>query len=331
MSRHTIPRWLQFTLIGLLATGGTVLVVGPQIPVPHPWVYGPAEAAAHIIKAEQNQRWVHTHAYGALSAQRLELEEIRVRGDAMPEALQTTYYDGVAHHQRFEFDALDRWLEEVQTHIPDTRQRFFYDGIMRVFAAQHGENPSTVMDFSRELTKKTGVQDLSNGIRIGIQQGFGDDISEAITIAKRYPEELQYPLYEELGWRVGTDVGADIDAWQRYQSELPPNTTCWFVEGMVRGRTILTLGQSQTWWTQIEQFGSSLPKDCGPEIASGVAEALLIVLGDNPVRLQLQLNDITTPQEKELVIAMLDTKQSRTERPNLEPLPGADPNLAPLQ
>jgi hypothetical protein len=266
-----------------------------------------------------------------LSAQYLDLGEIRIRGDAMPETLQSTYYDGAAHHQRFDFDELDNWIEEIRTNIPDTRQRFFYDGIMRIFASKHGQTPTTVMDFSHDLTEKTGIQDLSNGIRIGIQQGFGDDIAAAIELGKRYPEELHYPLFEELGWRVGTDIGATIAAWQEYQGELPTKSACWFAEGMVRGRAILTLGQDNIWWTEVSQFKRDLTVDCGPEIASGVAEALLIVLGDNPRALQVQLKHIETPSDQEMVLAMLNSKQSRTERPNLEPLPGADPNLKPLQ
>jgi hypothetical protein len=330
MSRTIIPRWLQSTLIGALILGGILLLVISQIEVPHPSFYGPNESAQLINGAPQTRRWVVTRAYGSLSAQSVELPEIRVRGDALPHGLQASYYDGVAHHQLFEFDALDELVADIQEHIPARQQRFFFDGIMRAFTVEHGRTPAKVLDFTHTLTDKTGTPDLSNGIRIGIQQGFGDDMAEAIEIGKRYPENLHYPLFEELGWRVGTDQGIDADTWQEYEESLPPAAACWFAEGMVRGRTILSLGKNRTWWPEVKQFRSEVASQCGPEIASGIAEALLIVLCDSPDDLALHLEQIGDQRDKYMVKSMLDIKQASGVGKNLEALPGAEPNLSPL-
>jgi hypothetical protein len=330
MTRSKIPRWLQSTLIGTLIVGGTLLLVMSQVEVPHPFFYGPKESAQLIHEAPQTRRWVVTRAYGSLSAQSLELSEIRVRGDALPHRLQASYYDGVAHHLPFELDALDESVADIHEYIPASQQRFFFDGIMRAFTVENGRTPVKIMDFAQTLTDKTGTPDLSNGIRIGIQQAFGDDVSEAIEIAKRYPEDIYYPLFEELGWRVGTDKGIDVDTWHEYEESLPAAAACWFAEGMVRGRTILALGETRTWWPEVQQFRSEVASQCGPEIASGVAEALLIVLCDGPEALALQLKEIGAQRDIDMVRSMLEIKQSRGVGKNLAPLPGAEPNLSPL-
>ena len=137
MSPRRVPRWAQRTLIGILLLAGSALVIIPQIEIPHPLVYDPQESAARILKVEQHRRWIITRSYGALSAENIELSEIRERADALPEGLQTTYYDGAAHHQRFDFDDLDAWLQNIEEHIPDENQRFYHDGAVAVIVPAH--------------------------------------------------------------------------------------------------------------------------------------------------------------------------------------------------
>ena len=308
-------------------------MIVPQIKVPHPWIYDPLDSARRISGVENAQRWVVTHAYGALSAELLDLEEIGERGRVLPDGVQTAYFDGAAHHQRFDFENLDSWIKEIQSAIPEDKQRFFYDGIIRVYTREHGRTPKAVLDFASELTEKTGVQDFANGIRIGIQQGFGDDIADAIDLSMSYPEPLHNTLMEELGWRLGTDHGLDVNQWSALKQGLTEQASCWLAEGMTRGRTLLTVGQAEDWWSEVTHFRSELGIDCGLEIASGVAEALLIVFGGSPESIEAQIEAIELQDDKDIVIEILDKKQSLTKEQQLDQMPampGADPNLPPL-
>jgi len=331
MSPSRIPSWAQKVLILVLLLSGTALVIIPQIDIPHPWVYTPQESADRILRVEQHRRWVVTRAYGALSAENLELSEIRVRADALPEGLQTTYYDGAAHHQRFDFDDLDAWIRNIDEHIPATQQRFYHDGIMRLFTREHGRDTERVMAFSTELSDKTRTKDLSNGIRFGLQEEFGDDSREAIQIALQYPTDLYYPLLEEIGWRLGHDHGANAKYWREHEAILPEKTACWLAEGIARGATILLIEDDELWWPEIVKFRTNLPQECGPEVASGVAEALLIVLGDNPDTMLKQLDQVESQEDRKMVVNILDTKQETEGGEQLEALPNADTNLPPLQ
>ncbi len=330
MSTRQPPRWIQIVLISGLVMAGLALVIIPQIEIPHPWIYDPDESAERILRADQSRRWVVTHAYGALSAENIELQEIRERGDALPEGLRTTYYDGAAHHQQVDFDALDAWLMEIKNHIPASRIRFFHDGIMRLYVKENATNPKQVLAFATDLSNKTGTPDLSNGIRIGIQQAFGDNMREAIQVALKYPADLYFPLLEELGWRVGNDHGVDPKHWREHANVLPDKTSCWFAEGMVRGATILMIQHREIWWSNVLNFRSELPESCGPEIASGIAEALLIVLGDNPDSIEKELEQIESMEDREMVTNILNTKQGDVEQ-KLDALPNAYPDLPPME
>ena len=331
MSIRRPPRWLQNVLIGLLIVSGLALVVIPQIDIPHPLVSNPEDSAEKILRVEQHRRWVVTHSYGALSAQNVGIREIRERADALPEGLRSTYYDGAAHHQRVDFDELDAWLDQIDEYIPADKQRLYHDGIMRLFTREQGRNPQRVLDFATELSNKTRTQDLSNGIRIGIQQEFGDDIREAIQIALKYPNDLYYPLFEELGWRLGHDHGADPKYWREHESILPEKAQCWLAEGMTRGTIILMIEDDEIWWPDIISFRNGISSTCGPEVASGVAEALLIVLGDNPDTMIKQLDQVESPEDREMVERILETKQGTEDAQQLEALPNADPDLPPIQ
>jgi hypothetical protein len=280
-----------------------------QIEVPHPWVYGPKASVEHIMKARPSRRWVVAHSYGALAAQQLDFAEIRIRGNEIPMGLEAAYYDGAAHHQQADFEQLDEWTQKIEAHVPDVQQKFFYDGIMRLYVQEHGESPAKVMDFASTLSVKTGAEDLSNGIRIGIQQRFGGDMPNAIQVASTYPKSIHRPLYEELGWRVGNDEGFSAVHWKQYQNDVPNSSQCWFAEGIVRGAIIIALGENSNWWPMVKDLRSEIPPSCSNNIYSGIAEALLIVHGDNQNTMMKQAKHIDLMQDYQSVVSLLKKKQ----------------------
>ena len=329
MSRTRPPRWVQNTLIGLLVICGLGLVIVPQIDIPHPLISNAEDSAAKVMLVERHRRWIVTHSYGALSSRYADMVEVRERADALPEGLRRSFYEGAAHNQCIDFDDLDALLEEVGTHIPNEQQSLFHEAILRLYTREHGENPQRVMDFAREISNKTQAQDLVDGIRVGLQEEFGGNMGEAIQIALQYPTDLYRPLFEELGWRIGNDHGVDAQYWRKHESVLPEETRCWLAEGMTKGALILKIEDNELWWNDIQTFRSSIEADCGAEIASGVAEALLIVLGDNPDTLTRHLDQLGFAEDRLMVEKILAQKQQATSSQSLDALPDADPNLPP--
>ncbi|MGB0638999.1 MAG: hypothetical protein ACPGTU_06695 [Myxococcota bacterium] len=309
MSPKQSINWKRRIGIGVPLFVVMAFLVIRQIEVPHPWVYGPKAGAEHIMKANPSRRWVVAHSYGALAAQWLSFAEIRIRGNEIPLGLEAAFYDGAAHHQDGDFEHLDAWLKEINSHVPDVQRKFFYDGIMRLYVHDHGDSPEKVMEFASELADKTNTTDLSNGVRIGLQQRFGDNIPKAIQVASDYPEKMHGQLYEELGWRVGNDEGFSATDWQKYQDGIPEPSRCDFAEGIVRGATIIALGNNSPWWPKLKKLRSGIPPSCSNNIYSGIAEALLIVHGDNQHTLMEEAKNIALPQDFQSVAALLKKKQ----------------------
>ncbi len=325
MSTKQTIDWKRRFLIGVPLLVVIVWLVILQIEVPHPWVYGPTASVEHIMKARPSRRWVVAHSYGALAAQNLDFAEIRVRGNEVPLGLEAAYYDGAAHHQQANFEELDEWIKEIQSHVPDAQRNFFYDGIMRLYVREHGESSDKVMEFAQTLSSKTGAKDLSNGIRIGIQQEFGGDITKAIQVAATYPTDIHGSLYEELGWRIGNDEGFSTSHWKQHSKDVPSSSQCWFAEGIIRGALIIGLDQDSDWWPQVKKLRSSLPRPCTNHVYSGISEALLIVHGANPNTMMEAAKRIDLMQDYQSVAALLKKKQGNASPRDFSTTPDKSP------
>ena len=309
---------------------GLGLVIIPQIDIPHPLISNAEDSATKILSGKPERRWIVTHSYGGLSAQNADLEEIRERGEALPDGLRYTYYAGAAHRQRFDFDELDSWLADIKRNIPSEHQHLFHEGIVRLYTREHGTDPQRVIDFATEISNKTQTENLSDGIRIGIQEEFGGDIRDAIQIALKYPTDLYYPLFEELGGRIGHDHGIDAKHWREHESMLPENTLCWLAEGMTRGAMLSMLEEDQIWWPSVLEFREAIASDCTPEVTSGIAEGLLIVFGDSQDALKKQLDQVKNPADRIVLEQSLAQKQNVEAMKRPEPLPKSDSDLPPL-
>ena len=153
---------------------------------------------------------------------------------------------------------------------------------MRAYTAVHGRNTEDVLEWAKQIQSLSGAPTLVNGIRIGIQQGFGDNMNDAISIASDFPKDMHPMLFEELGWRIGDESEINIATWETYASGIPEHTECSFAEGMTRGRILLLMADNESWWPQVSLFRTQIPKRCQSHIDSGIAEAILIAVGDRP-------------------------------------------------
>ena len=248
--------------------------------MPHPHIYSPEQSAQKISGVAENKRWVVAHGYGGLCAENLAIEELRARGDALADGLEHAFYDGAAHHQTVDFKNIDDHITAIKEHIPQFYWLLFFDGIMRAYTALNGRNTQDVLDWSAKVQSLSGAKTLVNGIRIGIQQGFGDDMPEAIRIASNFPEVMHPMLFEELGWRVGDETDLTVSTWETHTSTMPGQAECSFAEGMTRGRILFLMAENISWWPHVSVFRTEIPKHCQSHIDSGIAEAILISVGD---------------------------------------------------
>jgi hypothetical protein len=311
------PFWKRRSGIGLgigILLLSVVVMALRQIEVPHPYIYDPSESAQRLQSIPENRRWMAAHGYGTLCAQNLELDEIRVRGDAIPAGLGASFYDGAAHHQRIDFAEIESWIQGIQRHVPKRYQGFFYDGIMQSYVLEQGTSPDEVMAFAARISALTGTKDLSNGIRIGLQQQLGADMTRAIEAAAAYPQAIHYSLFEELGWRVGNDEGLDERHWHLYREQIPAPAQCAFAEGMVRGAVLISLAEEGNWWPAIDAFHTGLSPDCGSAILGGLAEALLIAVGDHPDVMHEELARIQVLKDRQAVSSLMAQKQRQEDR-----------------
>jgi hypothetical protein len=102
----------------------------------------------------------------------------------------------------------------------------------------------------------------------------------AIAIAAEYPESMHALLFEELGWRIGDDESLQVNRWKELNTGIPRPAQCSFAEGMIRGRILWLLGQEAPWWIRVKTFHRDMPGRCQSHLESGIAEALLIAVGD---------------------------------------------------
>jgi len=255
---------------------GTALYLLDQIETPHPYVYSPETAAARLLRVNEGARWKAIHGYGALCAETLELQEIGERGLALPVTDRKSFYDGAAHHQRDPLDDLAGRVDEIRRYIPANHHELFFDGLMKAIAFSEAEDPDLVMIHAEELEKLTRSENLFNGIRIGLQERFGDDMRRATDLAARYPDRVQPALFEELGWRWGDEHALEGAAWLEFAARIPEAGRCSFAEGMIRGRLLRAFAEDLTWWPEIAQFMKTIDTACHDSCISGIAEAVLI-------------------------------------------------------
>ena len=294
-------------LVAMLTVLGLFFVLD-RIDVPHPIVYNKEQAAKKVAAAPGHRMWQVTHAYGALCAQHLDIPHWQERAALLPEGVGYAFYDGAAHHMEVDFDDMQGQVDTIKEHIPEDYWLPLFDGMMRAFTAAHGDEPDRVLAWAERLQEISGAQTLINGLRIGLQQGYGDSIDKAISIAARFPTELQGELFEELGWRVGHDADFAAESWKRHTHGLQDDMACHFAEGMVRGRVLWLVTELQPWWGEVAAFREGVPSRCHSQIESGVAEALLISVGDRPEAVEAELTQVPRGPIHERVVAIIDKR-----------------------
>ncbi len=290
---------------------GTALYLLDKVETPHPYLYSPEAAAERLLRVDLPRRWKAVHDYGALCAETLSLRAIADRGMALPEVERMPFFDGAAHHERIPFDALAEWVAEIKTSIPVLYQSLFFEGLMRPVVLELGNDPAAVVAKAAEITRLTGALNLSNGIRIGLQQGFGHQMSHAIDLAATYPESLHETLFEELGWRWGDEHHLNTQDWREHTSHMPQAGHCAFSEGMIRGHLLRATEDHEAWWPELNDFLNAMQSQCYQSNVSGIAEGILIIAEDPDEDSVAMLSDVSDQVLKNEVQQLVRARSAR--------------------
>jgi len=249
-----------------------------------------------ISSLPASQRWHAAHVLGFLAGMEQDLEGVAVLLETLSPKLESAFVDGLSHGLHPDLENPEGWIEMVSTAIPSTYRSAFMDALLRAYTEAHAQTPAEVLAFAERTGPLMPGYDPVDGIRIGVQQALGGEMSRALQVVLTYPEAMQSALIEELGWRHGTDAGLTLGAWTEMASSLSDMQACTFGAGMVRGAVLQTLPQGVDWSTSHDLFAKALPESCGPALDRGLAEALLIALGTEAAELQAAVQLAPNPE-----------------------------------
>ena len=190
---------------------------------------------SEIDRLSGAQLWLLVFMYGESigEADEVDLAAARERADALPDALQTTFYNGYAHTAPWDVASPEQTIEQIRTAIPAPHQASLFTGVMIRYTMMHRTAPDAVIAFAEDLKRSTGVEP-TDGIRIGFQRGTTGSLAAAIDLAQTYPVIYQQGIFEELGWRAASDHGMDADRLTPLARRVPPPRNEFFVHGACR-------------------------------------------------------------------------------------------------
>ncbi len=196
----------------------------------------PAEAIAEVTQTPKSSQWMVAFALGEVVGDHYgnDLARAREFSDALPEQLRTVFYNGLGHTLPWDVEQPDVQVAAIQDGIPDAYRKGAYLGMLIRYTVVYGDDPAAVVEFATEFSKKLGI-DAKDGVRIGNQIRFGEDVSAALAVMRQYPEEFQIQMAEELGWRAGTDRRLEPKVILPLVRQLEGKVSGRFVHGVCRG------------------------------------------------------------------------------------------------
>jgi len=117
--------------------------------------------------------------------------------------------------------------------VPEAYRKSAYIGVLIRYAMVHGDDPDKVVGFASRFGATHEV-DAVDGVRIGVQQRYRRDPAKALALVQQYPEAFQNAMAEEIGWRVGSEVGLDPKQIISMGSGLAEKSRPRFVHGACR-------------------------------------------------------------------------------------------------
>ena len=207
----------------------------PEIPDIDLRVQSSAEAVAEALKTPQAHRWMAVfslgeqvgHHHGRDLAAAAEIARM------LPAQQQVVFYNGLGHTAPWDIDGMDEQVAAINAEVPENCRDGLWTGIVIRYATLHGDEPEAVVSFAEEFAAVHGV-DPVDGVRIGVQLKYRDTPTTALSLLGRYPLAYQSAMAEEIGWRVGSDIGLNPERVLPMASGLSSESQPRFFHGLCR-------------------------------------------------------------------------------------------------
>ncbi len=222
-----------------------------RLGAPNPMTTSPKKVAAFIDEQAGPTQSMTTFMYGEYCGWVLELDRLVEIGTAVPQHVQTEYFDGAAHGYRPDSFETATLIAKIEGVVPDGYRRFFHDGVLRSYTEKVQGDPEKVVDFASDYASRVDGYGPFNGVRVGLQRAYADNVSAALKKAAEYPDDFQPALFEELGWRVGDGNDLTRIGSEGLAKLVPETSECVFAQGVARGYVLRSEMMGTTDWDKI--------------------------------------------------------------------------------
>ena len=150
----------------------------------------------------------------------MDLEELTRISLTIPEKYRLPFFDGAAHGIDWPSEDMGSCLAAIKKFIPTRYQSDLFHGPIIDLVREKGGDPARVIPRLMTLPREMEPH-LSNGLRIGLLLAYRERLEEAIPVILRYPAEFQHHIFEEFGWWMGQNMGADRAAVSELAGKVP--------------------------------------------------------------------------------------------------------------
>ena len=200
--------------------------------------------------------------------------EIKEFEQVIPKNQTADFYDGIAHGRDWT-RLTSAEVEEIFTYVPIGVHERLWNGMVMRRLIVHNGDLTQALSVLKPYQHRFPYQN-TDGIRVGIQRLFGDDIPLAIQKAQALPEIYHATVYEELGWRDGQDHQSEVVLHNVESVE--SEHQCIYLEGAARGKAMAALQQMDI--DSVATFSQDLwtaQPLCKPNIRRGVQWAMSLM------------------------------------------------------
>ena len=245
-------------------------------------IHNPEEFKNIVDKTPEYQLFPTVFSIAETDVAHLDIAEIVTYANVLPVEIRIDFYDGIAHGRNWNVPTPEMDFTAIAQHIPTQYHERLWNGyVMAVIIYFQGNAKQSLRQISKYMQKFP--YDFTDGLRVGVQRLYGDDIPKALQVVSTFPKQYRGKMLEELGWKVGehnSNISHSLDILLPQISE----NLCAFMHGVARGNTMITLSNEQydVLDKNLELLTHKTPS-CVKEIRRGVEEACQIAHTPNSI------------------------------------------------
>jgi len=158
--------------------------------------------------------------------------------ERIPSSFHYQFYDGLAHGLPWPFEDLDACLQMISRHVPAAYQEMMRFGPIQEMAKTYGDAPEKINAYLAELPSEFQPH-VNKGVSIGLLRYYMRNLPAAVPVILQLDESLHDACFEELGWWLGEQHQADLEAVRAVLREIPDKYHHEVYHGYIRGVQII--------------------------------------------------------------------------------------------